>query len=134
RSTRAPISHTRRSSCCVRARSPSRRPGTYRSSSTANRSERRRPASRSSPPRCDCVSQRRAALLSCAFTALAVLVAVGAFTRADQWAVDHLMPGASFHHAQGGLLNGLVPLLHSRWDSPYAVAANIITLPASFLF
>ena len=58
---------------------------------------------------------------------------MGAFTRADQWAVDHLMPGASFHHAHGGLLNGLVPLLHSRWGSPYAVAANIITLPASFL-
>lgn len=77
---------------------------------------------------------RSAALLSCAFAALAVLVTVGAFTRVDQWAVDHLMPGASFHHPQGGLLDGLVPLLHSRWDSPYAVAANIVTLPAVFLF
>ena len=74
------------------------------------------------------------ALLSGAFAALAVLVAAGAFTRTDQWAVDHLMPGANFHHDQSGLLDGLVPLLHSRWDSPYAVAANIVTLPAAFLF
>jgi PAP2 superfamily len=77
---------------------------------------------------------RSAALLSCAFAAFAVLVTVGAFTRVDQWAVDHLMPGANFHHPEGGLLDGLVPLLHSRWDSPYAVAANIVTLPAVFLF
>ena len=77
--------------------------------------------------------RRSAALLSCAFAALAVLVAAGAFTGVDQWTVDHLMPGASFHHAQGGFLDGLVPLLHSRWDSPYAVAANLVTLPAAFL-
>jgi membrane-associated phospholipid phosphatase len=57
---------------------------------------------------------------------------VGAFTRVDQWSVDHVMPGASFHHAQGGLVDGLVPLLHSRWGSPLAVAVNIVTLPASF--
>jgi hypothetical protein len=76
----------------------------------------------------------RSAALACAFAALAVLVAAGVFTGVDQWAVDHLMPGASFHHARGGLLDGLVPLLHSRWDSPYAVAANIVTLPAAFLF
>lgn len=79
------------------------------------------------------MSRRSAALLSCAFAALAVLVAAGAFTRVDQWAVDHLMPGASSYPAHGSLVDGLVPLLHSRWDSPYAVAANIVTLPASFL-
>ena len=77
---------------------------------------------------------RSAALLSCAFAALAALVAVGAFTRFDQWSIDHVMPGSSVHHAQGGLVDGLVPLLHSRWGSPYAVAANIVTLPAAFLF
>jgi membrane-associated phospholipid phosphatase len=76
---------------------------------------------------------RSAALFSGAFAALAVLVAAGAFTRLDQWAVDHLMPGASFHHRQGGLLEALVPLLHSRWDSPFSVAVNVVTLPASFL-
>ena len=77
---------------------------------------------------------RSAALLACAFAGLAVLVAAGAFTGLDQWSVDHLMPGASFHHSQGGFLDGLVPVLHSRWGSPYAVAANIVTLPAAFLF
>ncbi len=76
---------------------------------------------------------RSAALLSFAFAALAVLVAAGAFTRVDQWSIDHVMPGASFHHVQGGLLEGLVPLLHSRWGSPFAVLVNIVTLPASFL-
>jgi membrane-associated phospholipid phosphatase len=79
------------------------------------------------------VSLRSAALLVCALAGLAGLVAAGAFTRVDQWAVDHLMPGASFQHANGGLLNGLVPLLHSRWDSAYEIAANVVTLPASFL-
>jgi len=62
-----------------------------------------------------------------------VLVAAGAFTGLDQWSVDHLMPGASFHHGQAGLLEAIVPLLHSRWGSPFAVAVNVVTLPASFL-
>jgi hypothetical protein len=81
------------------------------------------------------VSRRSAPLvaLACIFAALAGLVAAGSFTRLDQWAVDHAMPGASFHHAQGGFLDGLVPLLHSHWGSAYAIAANIVTLPASFL-
>jgi hypothetical protein len=79
------------------------------------------------------VSRRSTALLAGAFAALAALVAAGAFTRVDQWAVDHLMPGASFHNGEGGLLEGLVPLLHSNWGSAFAIATNIVTLPASFL-
>jgi membrane-associated phospholipid phosphatase len=79
------------------------------------------------------VSRRSTALLACAFAALAALVAAGAFSRVDQWAVDHLMPEANFRNEGGGLLEGLVPLLHSNWSSTYAVAANIVTLPASFL-
>jgi membrane-associated phospholipid phosphatase len=79
------------------------------------------------------VSRRSTALLACAFAALAAFVAAGAFTRVDQWAVDHLMPGASFHNGEGGLLEGLVPLLHSNWDSALAIATNVVTLPASFL-
>ena len=43
------------------------------------------------------------------------------------------MPGASFHHAPSGFLDGLVPLLDSHWGSAYAIAANVVTLPASFL-
>ena len=79
------------------------------------------------------MSRRSAALLACVFAALAALVAAGAFTRLDQWSIDHLMPGGSFRHVPGSLFNGLVPLLHSGWGSGYAIAVNIVTLPASFL-
>ncbi len=79
------------------------------------------------------MSRRNTALLVSAFAALAALVAEGAFTRIDQWAVDHLMPEANLRHQGGGLLEGLVPLLHSHWSSTYGTAANIVTLPASFL-
>ena len=79
------------------------------------------------------MSRRNSALLACAFAALAVLVAAGALTHVDQWAVDNVMPGANVHRHGGGVLEGLVPLLHSNWNSAYAVAANIVTLPASFL-
>jgi membrane-associated phospholipid phosphatase len=79
------------------------------------------------------VSRRSTALLVGAFAALAVLVAAGAFTRVDQWAVDHIMPGASFHNGKAGLLDGLVPLLHSDWNSAYAIAVALVTLPASFI-
>jgi membrane-associated phospholipid phosphatase len=79
------------------------------------------------------VFRRNAAVLACAFAALAVLVAGGAVTDVDQWAVEHLMPGGRFHHPKNGLLDGLVPLLHSRWESPYGIAANVVTLPASLI-
>jgi membrane-associated phospholipid phosphatase len=79
------------------------------------------------------VSRRSATLVACAFAALAGLVAAGTLTRADQWAVDHLMPGANPASEGGGLLDGLVPFLHSNWNSGYATAANILVLPASFL-
>jgi membrane-associated phospholipid phosphatase len=79
------------------------------------------------------VSLRNVALPACAFAALAAVVAAGESTRVDQWAVDHLMPGANLHGNAGGLLEGLVPLLHSNWSSGYAIAANVVTLPASFL-
>ena len=79
------------------------------------------------------MSRRSAALLAGAFAALAALVAAGMLTRFDQWSVDHVMPGASFRHANVNLLEGLVPYLHSGWGSAYAIAVNIVTLPASFL-
>jgi membrane-associated phospholipid phosphatase len=78
------------------------------------------------------VSRLSTALLACAFAALAALVAAGVFTRVDQWAVDHLMPGAKAGNSGGDLLDGLVPLLHANWNSVYSIA-NIVTLPASFL-
>lgn len=73
------------------------------------------------------------AFLSCCFAALAVAVAAGAFTGLDQWSVDHLMPGASFNAQEAGLAEALVPLWGTHWDNAWSVAANVVTLPASFL-
>jgi membrane-associated phospholipid phosphatase len=79
------------------------------------------------------VSRGSAVILSGAYAALAVLFAVGAFRGVDQWAVDHLMPGSEFRSGDSGLFDALVPLLHSHWDNGYAIAANLVTLPASFV-
>jgi len=76
--------------------------------------------------------RRRAVLLAGAYAALAALFAAGAFRRLDQWAVDHLMPGNSgFRQGEPALVDSIVPLLHSRWDNGYAIAANLLTLPAA---
>jgi membrane-associated phospholipid phosphatase len=79
------------------------------------------------------VFRRSAAVLAAGYATLAVLVAAGALTRVDQWGVDHLMPSASFRHAQAGWLEAAVPLLHQRFDSPLSVATDIVTLPAAAL-
>jgi membrane-associated phospholipid phosphatase len=76
---------------------------------------------------------RSVVALAAGYATLAVLVAAGAFTGVDQWAVDHLMPSASFHHGRPGWLEAAVPLLHQRFDSPLAVAADVVTLPAAAL-
>ena len=76
---------------------------------------------------------RSALAAGAAFAALAALVAAGTLTGLDQWGVDHLMPGAHFHEAKHGLAEGLVPLLGARWHGGLAIAANVVTLPASFL-
>ena len=68
-----------------------------------------------------------------AFAALAVAVAAGAFTGLDQWAVDHLMPGGSFTGGEPSLLDALVPLAGTRWDSAWSVLVNVVAAPASFL-
>jgi membrane-associated phospholipid phosphatase len=68
-----------------------------------------------------------------AFALLGVLVAVGAGNHVDQWAVDHLMPGAHFTTNESGFLVGLIPLYHSHWHGGLAIAANVVTLPAAFL-
>ena len=76
---------------------------------------------------------RGTVVLAVAYATLAVLVAAGAFTGVDQWAIEHLMPSASFHRGRPGWLEAAVPLLHQRFDSPLAVAADIVTLPAAAL-
>jgi membrane-associated phospholipid phosphatase len=72
-------------------------------------------------------------LLSIAFAALAILVAAGAFTGLDQWSVDHLMPGATFDNEESGLAAALIPLWGTHWGNGWSIAANVVTLPASFL-
>jgi membrane-associated phospholipid phosphatase len=79
------------------------------------------------------VSRRSAATNAAAFAALAGLVAAGVFSELDQWAVDHAMPGASFTRVSTSLLTDVIPLYHVRWHSPWSVAVNLVTLPASFL-
>jgi membrane-associated phospholipid phosphatase len=78
-------------------------------------------------------ASRGAVVLAVSYATLAALVAAGAFTGVDQWAVEHLMPSASFHHGGPGWLEAAFPLLHQRFDSPLAVAADIVTLPAAAL-
>lgn len=76
---------------------------------------------------------RSAFLVSAAFAALAAAVAAGVFTGLDQWSVDHLMPGGTFTSDESGLLEALVPLYGTHWGNAYSVAANVVTLPASFV-
>jgi membrane-associated phospholipid phosphatase len=72
------------------------------------------------------------AFLSC-FAALAIAVAAGAFTGFDQWAVSHLMPGGRFGGGEPSLLDALVPLAGTHWDSAWSVLVNVVAAPASFL-
>jgi membrane-associated phospholipid phosphatase len=75
----------------------------------------------------------RFAFASLSFAALAVAVAAGALTGVDQWAVDHIMPGGHFEDAQSSLLDALIPLAGTHWDSAWSVAAAVLAIPASFL-
>jgi membrane-associated phospholipid phosphatase len=79
------------------------------------------------------VFRRSSVLLAAAFAALAGLTAAGSFSGLDQWAVDHAMPGASFSRVSTSLVSDVIPLYHVRWHSPWSVATNLVTLPASFL-
>lgn len=74
-----------------------------------------------------------AVLLSGAYAALAALFAAGAFRRFDQWAVDRWMPGNEFNGVELGFADSLVPLLHSSWDNGFAIAVNLVTLPAALV-
>lgn len=76
---------------------------------------------------------RSAFLLSGAFAILAVLVAAGACTGLDQWALDHEMPGGRFTTNEASLVAALVPLYHTKWHDAWSVAVNVVTLPASFV-
>lgn len=60
---------------------------------------------------------------------MAALVASGALTGLDQWAVDHAMPFASGSSAPPTLLESVVPLLHAQFHPVGAAVAQIVTLP-----
>jgi membrane-associated phospholipid phosphatase len=60
---------------------------------------------------------------------LAGLVASGALTGLDQWAVEHTMPFAGGSSARPTLLESVVPLLHAQFHPLGAGIAQIVTLP-----
>lgn len=61
---------------------------------------------------------------------MAGLVASGALTGLDQWAVGHAMPFAGGPSSQPTLLESIVPLLHAQFHPAGAAIAQIVTLPA----
>ncbi len=68
-----------------------------------------------------------------AFATLGVLVAAGALTRLDQWAIDHAMANVHGAGRTPTLADALVPLLHADFDSPLGAVASVVTAPASLL-
>ena len=72
---------------------------------------------------------RAAATLAAAYAALAGLVAAGTLTGIDQWAVTHLMPGASGTSSKETFADAVVPLLHADWSKPLDAVASLVTLP-----
>lgn len=64
-----------------------------------------------------------------AFAALAGLVASGALTGLDQWAVGHAMPFAGGSSASPTVLESVVPLLHAQFHPLGAAVAQVVTLP-----
>jgi membrane-associated phospholipid phosphatase len=64
---------------------------------------------------------------------LAGLVASGATTGLDQWAVDHLMPFAGAPGAPPTNLEGLVPLLHAPFHPVGVAVTQVVTLPGQAL-
>jgi membrane-associated phospholipid phosphatase len=80
------------------------------------------------------VSRRNGLALALAggFAALGVLVAAGALTAIDQWAVDHTMKDISPESTAPSLIEAIIPLRHAHWHG-VDVAANIVTLPAQAL-
>lgn len=79
------------------------------------------------------MSRRSLVLLAALYAALAGLVAAGVFSRLDQWAVEHAMPGAHFHAKQPSVLDALVPFLGAHEHSGWGLAVNLVALPAGAL-
>ena len=71
--------------------------------------------------------------LAAAYATLSILVAAGALTRLDQWAIDHAMRDIHRAGVTPTFGDALVPLLHTDLSSPLDLAASIVTAPASLL-
>jgi membrane-associated phospholipid phosphatase len=59
-----------------------------------------------------------------------VLVATGALSGIDQWAIEHAMPGVRDNGGGPSLVEAAVPLFGATWDGWLHAVANIVTFPA----
>jgi membrane-associated phospholipid phosphatase len=69
-----------------------------------------------------------------AFAVLAGLVASGATTGLDQWAVDHAMPLAGTHSAAPTTLDSVIPFHHTYFHPLGVGVTQIVTLPGQVVF
>ncbi|HKI92774.1 MAG TPA: phosphatase PAP2 family protein [Gaiellaceae bacterium] len=67
--------------------------------------------------------------LAAAYATLAGLVAAGTLSHADQWAIDHLMPGGSDSSSKETFADAVIPLVHTHWRDPLDAVASLVTLP-----
>lgn len=65
---------------------------------------------------------------------LAALVASGATTGFDQWAVDHWMPLAGTHSAAPTTLDSIVPFRHVYFHPLGVGVTQVVTLPGQVVF
>lgn len=72
---------------------------------------------------------RAALAFAAAFAAVSALVVAGAFTRVDQWAIDHVMPWLS-PAVHGQTLESIVVPFHT-WTADAAIPLDLWTYPAS---
>jgi membrane-associated phospholipid phosphatase len=72
-----------------------------------------------------------AAVAAVAFAVLAALVAGGALTPVDQYAVNHLMPGLAPGETETPLLFSILPVADLQGETAIQVALNLFTLPGS---
>lgn len=73
-------------------------------------------------------------MAAAAFAALAGLVASGATTRLDQWAVEQAMPLAGGPGSAPSTLDSIVPFRHSPFHPLGVGVTQIVTLPGQVVF
>jgi membrane-associated phospholipid phosphatase len=76
-------------------------------------------------PSLDSRSHLLLAGLGFAFTALAILVAIGSLSGVDQWSVEHLMPGLTPGSGKPSLLGSLVPIFHPGKEHGHVAVAAL---------